>query len=288
MADGAPTAGSSEPLVVESVVEGVATLRLNRPAKRNAMHRALSLALQRAVARADADPAVAAIVITGGPGIFCAGADMTEALAAYAEHGRAAVEGGDAGEGAGSESGGALANPVGDAAHRIQYSPKPTIAAVDGPAYGGGAVLALACDIRLVTERGRFRFPGAENGLIVAPVALTRLVGPAVAKELLFSSRTVEAEEAVRLGLANRLVAAEALEAALEELTGAIVRSSAQAIGWLKRVVDATAAGTDARAIEEQADRMTRGSADNLERFRAATERVTGRSAGGSPSGEKG
>ncbi len=288
MADGAPTAGSSEPLVVERVVEGVATLRLNRPAKRNAMHRALSLALQRAVARADADPAVAAIVITGGPGIFCAGADMTEALAAYAEHGRAAVEQGDASEGASSESGGALANPVGDAAHRIQYSPKPTIAAVDGPAYGGGAVLALACDIRLVTERGRFRFPGAENGLIVAPVALTRLVGPAVAKELLFSSRTVEAEEAVRLGLANRLVATEALEEALDELTGAIVRSSAQAIGWLKRVVDAAAAGTDARAMEEQADRMTRGSVDNLERFRAATERVTGRSAGGSPSGEKG
>ena len=272
MADSAPAAGSSEPLVVERVADGVATLRLNRPEKRNAMHRALSLALQQALARADADPAVAAIVLTGGPGIFCAGADMTEALATYAEH-RGAEHAGDE---AGSEGGGALANPVGDAARRIQYSPKPTIAAVDGPAYGGGAVLALACDLRLVTERGRFRFPGAENGLIVAPVALTRLVGPAVAKELLFSSRSVEAEEAVRLGLANRLVAAEALEEALAELTGAIVRSSAQAIGWLKRVVDAAADGADARAVEEQADRMTRGSADNLERFRAATERVTG------------
>lgn len=271
MTESAPAAGLSEPLVLERVAEGVATLQLNRPDKRNAMHRALSLALQQAVARADADPTVAAIVLTGGPGNFCAGADMTEALAAYAVHA-------DGGEG---ESGGALANPVGDAARRIQYSPKPTIAAVDGPAYGGGAVLALACDLRLVTERGRFRFPGAENGLIVAPVALTRLVGPAVAKELLFSSRTVDAEEAVRLGLANRVVAAEELDAALAELTGAIVRSSGQAIGWLKRVVDAAAAGDNARALEEEADRMTRGSADNLERFRAATERVTGRGAGG-------
>jgi enoyl-CoA hydratase/carnithine racemase len=269
--EGALAAESSEPLVLERVAEGVATLQLNRPDKRNAMHRALSLALQQAVACADADPAVAAIVLTGSPGNFCAGADMTEALAAYAAHA----------DGEKGESGGALANPVGDAARRIQYSPKPTIAAVDGPAYGGGAVLALACDLRLVTERGRFRFPGAENGLIVAPVALTRLVGPAVAKELLFSSRTVEAEEAVRIGLANRVVAADELDAALAELTGPIVRSSAQAIGWLKRVVDAAASGNNARALEEEADRMTRGSTDNLERFRAATERITGRGTGG-------
>ena len=265
MTNGTPEVESNEQLVVELLVEGVATLQLNRPHKRNAMHRALSLALQRAVARADADTDVGVIVITGGPGIFCAGADMTEALTAYSNYASTPTE-----------TGGALANPVGDAARRIQYSPKPTIAVVDGPAYGGGAVIALACDLRLVTKRGRFRFPGAENGLIVAPVALTRLVGPAIAKELLFSSRTVEAEEAVRLGLANRLVAAEDLEESLAELTGAIVRSSSQAIGWLKRIVDSAAAGTDARTVEEQADRMTRGSADNLKRFRAATERVTG------------
>lgn len=259
----APGSDGDGPLVLESVSDGVATIRLNRPSKRNAVNAALALALQRAAARADADPAVAAIVIAGAPGIFSAGADMTEALAAYESHG--------------GSPGAAIANPLGDAARRIQYSPKPTIAAVDGPAYGGGAVLALACDLRLVTPRGRFRFPGAENGLIVGPVALTRLVGPAVAKEILFSSRVVEAEEAVRIGLANRLVAEDALEGEVAALTGAVARSSPQAIGWLKRVADAAASGGDARALEEQADRMTRGSADNLERFRAATERVTGR-----------
>ena len=259
----APGSDGDGPLVLESVSDGVATIRLNRPSKRNAVNAALALALQRAAARADADPAVAAIVIAGAPGIFSAGADMTEALATYESHG--------------GSPGAAVANPLGDAARRIQYSPKPTIAAVDGPAYGGGAVLALACDLRLVTPRGRFRFPGAENGLIVGPVALTRLVGPAVAKELLFSSRVVEAEEAVRIGLANRLVAEDALEGEVAALTGAVARSSPQAIGWLKRVADAAASGGDARALEEQADRMTRGSADNLERFRAATERVTGR-----------
>ena len=255
--------GGDGPLVVESVAGGVATIRLNRPDKRNAVNRALASDLQQAVARADADTTVTAIVIAGAPGIFSAGADMTEALESYAGHG--------------DSPGAAIANPLGDAARRIQYSPKPTIAAVDGPAYGGGAVLALACDVRLITHRGRFRFPGAENGLIVAPVALTRLVGPAVAKELLYSSRVVEAEEAVRIGLANRLVAGDVLDDEVAALTGAIARSSAQTIGWLKRVVDATASGADARAIEEHADRMTRGSADNLERFRAATRRVTGR-----------
>lgn len=259
----APGGGGDGPLVLESVSSGVATIRLNRPQKRNAVNAALALELQRATARADNDASVSAIVLAGSAGVFSAGADMTEALATYARHG--------------GSPGGAIANPLGDAARRIQYSPKPTIAAVDGPAYGGGAVLALACDVRLVTPRGRFRFPGAENGLIVAPVALTRLVGPAVAKELLFSSRVVEAEEAVRLGLANRLVPEDALDEEIAELTSAIARSSPQAIGWLKRVADATAAGGDARALEEEADRMTRGSADNLERFRAATERVTGR-----------
>ncbi len=255
--------GGDVQLVLESVAASAATIRLNRPGKRNAVNRALALALQQAVARADADASIAAIVIAGAPGIFSAGADMTEALATYSEHG--------------GQPGEAIANPLGDAARRIQYSPKPTIAAIDGPAYGGGAVLALACDLRLITGRGRFRFPGAENGLIVAPVALTRLVGAAVAKELLFSSRVVEAEEAVRIGLANRLVAEDALDGEVAALTDAIARSSPQAMGWLKRIVDATASGGDARALEEQADRMTRGSADNLERFRAATERVTGR-----------
>ena len=255
--------GGGRALVVENVAAGVATIRLNRPDKRNAVNRSLAAALQRAVARADADDSVSSIVIAGAPGIFSAGADMTEALESYA---------GDRGS-----PGAAIANPLGDAARRIQYSPKPTIAAVDGPAYGGGAVLALACDVRLITPRGRFRFPGAENGLIVAPVALTRLVGAAVAKELLYSSRVVEAEEAVRIGLANRLIDGDVLDDEVAALTGAIARSSAQAIGWLKRVVDAAASGADARAVEEQADRLTRGSADNLERFRAATERVTGR-----------
>lgn len=252
------TSGASEPLVLASIEGGVGTLRLNRADRRNAISADLATQLHAAIEALDANDDVIAVIVMGSGGAFSAGADMNESLAAY-------------------ERGERRFNPAAEAAARVAASAKPTIAAIEGPAYGAGALLAGACDIRIVSETARFRFPGAEYGLVVGAVALPRLVGAALAKELLFSGRVVEAQEAVRIGLANRVVAPDQLEAEARALAGEIAKASPLALGWIKRVVDASVSGADAAALEHAADLVLRGGADNITRFSAATQRVTGR-----------
>ncbi|MSP21453.1 MAG: enoyl-CoA hydratase/isomerase family protein [Dehalococcoidia bacterium] len=252
------TQAAPEQLVLTSIGGGVGTLRLNRPDKRNAMSADLAAQLHAAIEALDANDEVVAIVVTGSGGAFSAGADMNESLAAY-------------------ERGDRRFNPAADAAARVAASPKPTIAAIEGPAYGAGALLAGACDIRIVSETARFRFPGAEYGLVVGAVALPRLVGAALAKELLFSGRVVDAQEAVRIGLANRVAPPDLLEAEASALASEIAQASPLALGWIKRVVNASVSGADAAALEHASDLLLRGGADNITRFSAATQRVTGR-----------
>ena len=245
-------------LVLRSVEGAIGTLRLNRPDKRNAMSEALAMQLHEGIEALDADPAVVAIVVTGTDGAFSAGADMNESLAAY-------------------ERGDRRFNPAAEAATRVAASPKPTIAAIDGPAYGAGALLACSCDIRIVTERSRFRFPGADYGLVVGAIGLPRLVGNALAKELLFSSRVVDAEEAARIGLANRVVPVDQLEAVTAELAEQIASASPLALAWIKRVVDAATPSGDGPGLEHASDLVLRGAPDHMTRFTAATNRITGR-----------
>ena len=139
------------------------------PEKRNAFNRELSRSFVAALDGLEASAAVRAIVLTGTGDAFCAGADMTEALAAI-----------DNGRGG---------NGMAMAALRVARCTKPVIGAINGFAFGGGAVLACACDIRIASERASFRFPGAEYGLVVGATVLPRLIGPALAKELIFTAR---------------------------------------------------------------------------------------------------
>jgi enoyl-CoA hydratase len=250
--------GGSDELVLRSVGGAVGTLRLNRPDKRNAMSAELARQLHEGIEALDADPSVVVVVITGSDGAFSAGADMNESLAAY-------------------ERGDRRFNPSAEAAARVAASAKPTIASIDGPAYGAGALLACSCDLRVASERARFRFPGAEYGLVVGAATLPLLVGNAMAKELLFTSRVVDAEEALRLGLANRVVAAERLDAETAELASAVAAASPLALEWIKRVANAASRGEDARALEHQSDLLLRGGSDHITRFTAATNRITGR-----------
>lgn len=249
--------------LVQTRVEGaVAHLRLNRPDKRNAMDAGVSHGVIAAMAAFDADDAVRVIVVEGADGAFSAGADMAEAMEHY-----------DAGE--------HRFNPSAEAAERVGASPKPTIAKVDGPAYGAGALLACACDLRVLSDRSRFRFPGADYGLVVGAAGLTALVGAPLAKELIFTSRVVDADEAGRIGLANRVVPAEELDAAVEELAATIAAASPLALRWAKQAIDATIGAGDGRGVEAQADRLLRGGSDHMERFSQATQRVTGRGGSG-------
>jgi enoyl-CoA hydratase len=157
---------------------------------------------------------------------------------------------------------------------RVAAFPKPAIAAVNGYAFGGGAVLACACDLRLASERASFRFPGASYGLVVGGSQLPRIVGAPKAKELIFTARVVDAQEAERIGLVNRLVPHDELDATAWELALQIAQQSPPAVRWSKAVIDAATTVERGVTLETEANRALRGSPDHVARFRDATKRV--------------
>ncbi len=244
-------------IVVREQREGVAFLRMNRPAKRNAFNHELSLAVAQQMDELEADDSVRVVVLTGSGQAFSAGADMTEALAS--------VESGERRE------------VMAQAVVRVAAFPKPTIAAVNGFAFGGGAVLAVSCDLRIASEQASFRFPGATYGLVVGGSQLPRIVGAAKAKELIFTARVIEAQEAWEIGLVNQLVAHDALDDAAWDLARQIAEQSPQAVRWSKAVIDAASTVEKGAQVELEANRALRGSPDHIARFSAATERVAGR-----------
>jgi enoyl-CoA hydratase len=115
--------------------------------------------------------------------------------------------------------------------------PKPTIAVCHGDVVGGGAEIAVACDMRVGGANLRLRFPGAALGVPVGPARLVTLCGLATAKYLLFSSRTISADEALRLGLVNRVAPAAGTEAAALELATAVAAHPPEAVATLKKLL---------------------------------------------------
>jgi enoyl-CoA hydratase/carnithine racemase len=204
------------------VAEGIGTIRLERPPM-NALNAAVQEELRAAAHAATADDAVRAVVVYGGEKVFAAGADIKEmAKMGYAEMAARA---------------GALSSAF-DAIARI---PKPVVAAVTGYALGGGCELALTCDWRVVAEDAKLGQPEITLGIIPGAGGtqrLSRLVGPARAKDLVMTGRFVGAEEALRIGLADRVVpAAEVYEAALA-LVRPFVKGPAMALRAAKLAID--------------------------------------------------
>ena len=189
--------------------DGVAVLTMNRPERRNALSVDMISAMASVLAQVEADEAVGCVVLTGAAGAFCAGGDV-KGMAARAS---------------GNGSGGP-APSVDAAIHRQRLSqratsgrlwamPKPTIAAIPGPAAGAGLSLALSCDLRyavpgavLTTAFAKVAFAGDYGGTWF----LTQLVGPAVAKELYYFSERLTAEDARKLGIVNGIFPAEDFE----------------------------------------------------------------------------
>lgn len=245
-------------LVLEERHGAVVVLTLNRPERHHALSRALSEQLDAGITRAEADDSVRVIIITGsGTKAFCAGGDMLEMSGVEAS----AVPAGPA------------PNPTG----RITRSPLPIIAAINGVCYGGGARLAIACDIRLASDTATFRLPGSEYGLVVAAATLPRLVGAAKAKELIFTARKFDAAEALACGLVSGVYAPSELLPAALAMAETIAGHSAAAISAAKQVIDAATLSDTATAMENEANRSLRGSPEQVSRFRSATQRVTGR-----------
>lgn len=202
----------SEQLVVYESRPPVAIITMNRADKRNALSRALIGALTDAFARAKEDASRCVILAASGP-VFCAGMDLAELQGSLA----AAVE----------------STPVWDDALRlarlydlIYTLPKPTIAAVNGPAVAGGAGLVTVCDLAIATPQAKFGYPEVRRGLVAAMVMphLLRHVGERLARYLLLSGELIDAAEALRAGLVNEVVT----DAGLMERASALSRSLAE------------------------------------------------------------
>ena len=189
----------------------VATITLNRPDKLNAWTAVMESEVRAAMENAERDAEVRVIVLTGAGRGFCAGVDMS-LLSAVAEHGLDDQGREQASRGEGQRREGV--SP--DFQKKYSYFPaiaKPVIAAINGPAVGLGLVITLYCDLRLASDAARFSTTFARRGLIAEygmAWMLPRIVGFPNALDLLFSARTIDATEALRVGLVNRVFPHEA------------------------------------------------------------------------------
>ncbi|MGZ4202380.1 MAG: enoyl-CoA hydratase/isomerase family protein [Thermoleophilaceae bacterium] len=221
---------SDSGLVVERRGDGVVALWLDRPRKRNPLDRPLVAALSDAFA----DPGARAFVLgSSEAGSFSGGADLS-----LADDERAAVS-----------------DLLYALYERMLTIPAPIVAAVDGAAVGGGAQLALACDLRLGSSRALLRFVGPGHGLAIGAWGLPSLVGRGRATELCLTMRPVEADEALVIGLLDRLVDAPR-EAALE-LAASFARLDADAVARVKSVVRSASGAMAALAEERAANRAS-------------------------------
>jgi enoyl-CoA hydratase/carnithine racemase len=225
--------------VLVAAKDGVATLTLNRPESRNALNLAMCEALLAAAQGMD-DSIRLVLVRAAGP-VFCAGADLKErqgmneaqvrerrmkAFAAYAA---------------------------------LEALPMPAVAVLEGPVVGSGCEIAAACDFIVATPAASFRIPEALRGTVGATQRLPRILGKRLAKDLMFTGRTLTAEEAERHGLVARVVSAGELEATLGEIAQTILAAPAASLRLAKRTIDRGveldpqgALRTEIAAIEEQ------------------------------------
>jgi enoyl-CoA hydratase/carnithine racemase len=234
--------------LTHTVTDGVATVVIDHPAKRNAMTDPMWTALPPLLADLAADPAVRALVLTGAGDTFCAGADIS-ALAA----------------GAGAAQQLAVA-----AEEALAAFPKPTLAVVRGFCVGGGCQLAAACDLRFAERDALFGVTPAKLG-IVYPASSSRrlatLVGPATAKYLLFSGELIGTERALRTGLVDEVLAGDELDKRVAEFTRVLVGRSQLTQAAAKEFV----AGRTGR--EAYWAGQARGSGDTAEGVAAFLER---------------
>ncbi len=209
---------------------GMAILTLNRPETLNAINLDMSEETADAVNELSHEAATKVVVITGAGNGFCAGIDVRKLLARTAEGGAETTF-----EGAMQGKSTVLTVPV-----RLRSMGKPVIGAINGIAAGSGFSIALACDVRIASERAKFSMAFILRGLIPdcgGTFFLPKLIGSAKACELVFTGDTINAEEAKRLGLVNSVVPQEKLMEAAEELADRLLRRPATALKYAKRAV---------------------------------------------------
>jgi methylglutaconyl-CoA hydratase len=210
-------------MLLTSLNDGILTLTLNRPEKRNALDAPTIVGLTAALEQAGLDATVRVVAIRGAGKDFCAGADLEELLASAdqspEENERAAAR-------------------LGAVFSAIRRLPRPVVAVVHGRALAGGAGLASACDMALAADTAQFGYPEVQRGFVPAMVMtmLRRVAGEKRAFDLVATGRLLSAAEALELGLISRVVPAADLDASAAALISQLAGSSASALALIKRL----------------------------------------------------
>ena len=209
--------------VEDTKKDHIAVVTMNRPEALNALNKAVFTDLEVALDDVEKDDEVYVVIITGAGRAFIAGADIGEIAPMNVAEGLAFSE---------------LGNRI---LMRVDMMEKPTIAAVNGFALGGGCEMALACDIRIASEKAKFGQP--EVGLGIIPgfggtQRLARLVGPGMAKQLIYTAKNIKADEALRIGLVNAVYPAQELLPAAEKLAGTIAKNAPIAVRACKKAIN--------------------------------------------------
>lgn len=267
----------SEPILLYSVEDGLATITLNNPARRNSMSAAMTDAIDEALVGAAKDPAVRAILITANGPAFSSGGDIDR------------LKGTATGEAPRQERSPIDPNDF----YNVGYTPPefrsrytfvmslgvPVVCAVNGPAVGAGFLLALHCDIRFASPQAAFMTGFARIGAtpeVALCWSLTHAIGAGRAREMLLSGRRVEAEEALAIGLVTRIVPAEELVAfATDYARNLAARISPRSVRVIKKQVLAAGGQTFAEAFYQSGDDAREGlhSEDFKEGVTAALEK---------------
>jgi enoyl-CoA hydratase/carnithine racemase len=244
--------------ILVSVVDGIATVTMNRPAQRNAMNRAMLDGLRKSIDDLDERRDVRVVVMRGAGPAFCAGMDLKE-----------------------MEARGGAADPESDVVEvlqRVERSKHPTIAMVHGDAIAGGCELALHCDLRVMADTARIGMPLARIGLIVPfklGQKLLEIIGPAHTRHLMFTGRPIDARRAYEIGMVHQVVATAEIESATQTLARTLADNAPLSLAGIKAVIQ--------RALElrnklshddlDAAARKARASADASEGRRAMLEK---------------
>jgi enoyl-CoA hydratase len=229
--------GSFETLAIEPLAEGVLLLRLERPERLNALSWTMVDELHAATTAIGKDLEVRVVVLTGAGRGFCAGLDIKAENSLGADDDVVTVFG--------------RQEAIAGLTLALRNMPQPVVAAVNGPAAGGGLALALAADVRICAPDARFNVAFVRIGISGCDIGvshmLPRIVGLGVAAEMMLTGRLVEPEEALRTGLVNRVVEADRLLPEATSLAGEIARNSPFGVRMTKQVLHRN---VDAPSIE--------------------------------------
>jgi 2-(1,2-epoxy-1,2-dihydrophenyl)acetyl-CoA isomerase len=250
--------------LIESVTDRVATLTLNRPERLNALSQPIMDGLLEALPRLGADPNVAVVVLTGAGRGFCAGGDVKSMAEGTSQ--------------LGMEDAAQRLRARMEVSRLLHEIPKPTIAMVNGPAAGAGLAMALACDLRVASESARFITAFAKVGFsgdFGGSYFLSKLVGTGKARELYYGGESLDAREALALGIVNTVVPDFELLDATTALAQRLAHGPGVALGLMKQNFNAAENGTLAQLLDLEALNQVRTARteDHQEAARAFVEK---------------